>query len=116
MNTGNETLGTLLLCRHGETEWNRSGRIMGQGDSPMTVEGLARIRVLADLIAQQGVDRIVASPLGRAALTGCMYSERLSAPVHFDALIAELSAGAWQGELRMQGTVHGRPFRAGWDD
>lgn len=116
MNLGNDTLGTLLLCRHGETEWNRSGRIMGQWDSPMTAQGLARIRTLADMLARQGVNRIVASPLGRAALTGCMYSEKLSAPVYFDALLAELSAGAWQGELRTQGTVHGRPFRASWSD
>ncbi len=116
MTTRNETFGRLLLCRHGETEWNLSGRIMGQWDSPMTSKGLARIRILADMLARQGVNRIVASPLGRAALTGCMYSETLSAPVHFDPLVAELSAGAWQGELRTQVAVHGRPFRSSWSD
>ncbi|MCD6342673.1 MAG: histidine phosphatase family protein, partial [Spirochaetaceae bacterium] len=36
----NET--TLVLIRHGETEWNRTGRYQGHADSPLTTRGLAQ--------------------------------------------------------------------------
>ena len=29
----------IYLVRHGETEWNRAGRMQGQRDSPLTTRG-----------------------------------------------------------------------------
>lgn len=117
MNTRCHTFGTLLLARHVETQWNRSGRIMGQWDSQITVEGLARIRVLADILKSQGIDRIVSSPLGRAALTASVYSQTLSVPLHFNPKLSELSAGVWQGQLRIEVSQQGaRLFRSTWYD
>ena len=59
---------TLYLVRHGETTWNRIGRLQGQLDAPMTRLGLAQIdavgRSLSGLVNGDGF-RLVASPLGR---------------------------------------------------
>ena len=32
----------IIVVRHGETEWNREGRLQGQGDSPLTERGLSQ--------------------------------------------------------------------------
>lgn len=37
---------TLLLVRHGETEWNREGRFQGHKDVPLSDVGRAQARVL----------------------------------------------------------------------
>ena len=46
---------TILLVRHGETEWNRARRYQGWSDSPLTARGVAqaeaighRLRTLPD--------------------------------------------------------------------
>ena len=59
---------TLYLLRHGETTWNRIGRLQGQLDAPLTRLGLAQIDAVAHCLAGlvNGTSfRLVASPLGR---------------------------------------------------
>lgn len=87
----------LLLLRHGETEWNRAGRLQGRDDSPLTARGLAQADALAAACAALGVTRVLASPLGRARTT----AERIAAacgvtPRPRDGL-AEMSFGACAG-------------------
>lgn len=116
MNNRRNAFGTLLLARHGETEWNLTGRIMGHKDSQVTAKGLSKIRICADMLKNHGVSRIVSSPLGRAALSACLYSEILSIPLYFNPNLCELSAGAWQGKFRRELSSDDRPFRATWSD
>ena len=40
----------LWLVRHGETLWNREGRLLGWTDLPLTPEGEARARALKGLL------------------------------------------------------------------
>ena len=40
-------MGSLYLVRHGETEWNRTGRIQGQSDVPLNERGRRQIGTLA---------------------------------------------------------------------
>jgi broad specificity phosphatase PhoE len=87
----------LLLLRHGETEWNRVGRLQGRDDSPLTARGLAQADALAAVCATLGVKRVLASPLGRARIT----AERIAAacgaaPLLRDGL-AEMSFGVCAG-------------------
>ena len=37
----------MVLLRHGETEWNRQGRLQGSGDSPLTARGVKQARASA---------------------------------------------------------------------
>ncbi len=87
----------LLLLRHGETEWNRSGRLQGRDDSPLTPRGLAQADALARACAALGVARVLASPLGRARTTAERIAAACGIPLGLRADLAEMSFGACAG-------------------
>jgi len=62
-------MGELVLIRHGETEWSRSGRYAGRTDIPLTAEGVAAARALAPALARRAPIAAFTSPLSRAART-----------------------------------------------
>jgi broad specificity phosphatase PhoE len=59
----------LILVRHGESEGNASGVIQGRMDFGLSPTGVLQARATAEYLAALPVDRIVASPLLRAAQT-----------------------------------------------
>ncbi len=62
-------MGELLLIRHGETEWSRSGQHTGRTDIPLTAAGVAAASVLAPAVASRPVVAAFTSPLSRARRT-----------------------------------------------
>jgi broad specificity phosphatase PhoE len=62
-------MGELLLIRHGETEWSRSGKHTGRTDIPLTAAGVAAASVLAPAVASRPVVAAFTSPLSRARRT-----------------------------------------------
>ena len=62
-------MGELLLIRHGETEWSRSGKHTGRTDIPLTAAGVAAASVLAPAVASRPVVAAFTSPLSRARHT-----------------------------------------------
>jgi len=66
-------MGELILLRHGETEWSRTGRHTGRTDVPLTPQGVADAKALAPMVRQRVAgDRLVAvfaSPAQRAQRT-----------------------------------------------
>ncbi len=87
----------LLLLRHGETEWNRVGRLQGRDDSPLTARGLAQADALARTCAGFGVTRLIASPLGRARTTAERIAAACGVPFALRDGLAEMSFGACAG-------------------
>lgn len=59
----------LGLVRHGETEWNKSGRLQGRADVPLNARGRWQAQALVPVVAGGGWDVVVSSPLLRAAET-----------------------------------------------
>ena len=59
----------LILWRHGQTDYNRQGRIQGRVDIPLNDIGREQAQRAADGIAALGPTRIVSSPLVRARAT-----------------------------------------------
>ena len=65
-------LRTLILVRHGESEWNRAGRIQGQVNSPLTDVGISQARAISDYLSGIFLNQeleIYSSPLERAIQT-----------------------------------------------
>jgi 2,3-bisphosphoglycerate-dependent phosphoglycerate mutase len=87
----------ILLIRHGETHWNRSGRVQGWRDSPLTDVGVAQARALAERFAGDPVERLVSSDLGRARETAAPIAERLGIAIEFDAGLRERNYGIFEG-------------------
>ena len=88
----------LVLVRHGETEWNRAGRIQGfHADSPLTGNGRAQALAVAERLAAEGIDVLFSSDSGRTRQTAEPIAEATGvAPVH-DAALRERSYGILEG-------------------
>jgi broad specificity phosphatase PhoE len=86
---------TLLLVRHGETDWNRDARWQGHSDTPLNELGRGQARELAESL--DGVDAIYSSDLARARETAEILGERLGVEVRLDERLRERSFGAWEG-------------------
>jgi len=93
-------MATVLLVRHGETAWNREGRIQGWAPTPLTERGHEQARgVAAHLAADHDVDRVVASDLRRTSETARPVARETGAPVSFDRGWRERSFGVFEGML-----------------
>jgi len=68
---------SFLLVRHGETLWNRAGRLQGWQDSPLSEAGRAQADALAARLARERIDSLVASDLGRTRETAAPIATRL---------------------------------------
>lgn len=62
-------MGDLLLVRHGETEWSRSGQHTSWTDLPLTQRGEEQAKSLTPLLAARAFALVLTSPLGRAVRT-----------------------------------------------
>jgi broad specificity phosphatase PhoE len=100
----------VFLFRHGETEWNAAGRIQGRLDSPLTARGRAQARAMGlALRSTAGATcaemLLYASPLGRVRETVTLAAESAGidiAACRFDATLAEITWGAWDGMTRAE--------------
>jgi broad specificity phosphatase PhoE len=88
---------TLLLVRHGETDWNAEGRLQGQTDRPLNDFGRRQARRLAEQLEGEELEAIYSSDLARARETAEIVSERLGLPVELDADLREKDWGTWEG-------------------
>ncbi|MET9359682.1 histidine phosphatase family protein [Streptomyces sp. NPDC006632] len=62
-------MGELILVRHGETEWSRSGQHTSYTDLPLTAHGEEQARAVAPLLADRPIGLALVSPLQRAIHT-----------------------------------------------
>ncbi len=100
---------TIYLVRHGETEWNREGRVQGHLDSPLTPLGRDQARrvglTLAALLEGEPPFLLLASPLGRAAASAALITQALGhrlAAQRVDDRLKEVSWGRWEGLTRAE--------------
>ena len=89
---------TLILIRHGETEWNREGRVQGHLDSALTSDGIAQACACAIRLQSESIDHIIASDLPRARRTADILNAARNLPIRFEAALRERSFGIGEGK------------------
>lgn len=87
----------LILVRHGETEWNRLKKYQGQANSPLTELGIRQAEAVRDALADEPIDTIVSSDLGRALQTAQIIAEPHDLRVIPEARLRERHLGVFQG-------------------
>lgn len=92
----------IYLLRHGETDWNKEGRIQGHTDIPLNDNGRAQIVRTAEGLADvcRGVDEVLCSPLSRARESARIAAEKLNYPTEriiVETLLIERSFGEAEG-------------------
>jgi phosphoserine phosphatase len=90
-------VGTIYLIRHGETDWNREGRLQGITDVPLNRVGLVQTRALSRHLKFAGVRYVVASPLRRARHSAHIVSDRSGWPLIVHDDLREIDHGIWTG-------------------
>ena len=91
---------TILIARHGETDWNRERRFQGHADPPLNELGREQARELAAALAESGVTAVYSSPLARARETAEIVAAALGLPVETRDALREVDVGSWQGLTR----------------
>ncbi len=86
----------LLVVRHGESDWNASGRWQGRADVPLNRAGMLQAAGAAEVLGM--FDAIWSSHLQRAVLTAQIIAELLGVgPVEIDHRLCENDVGPWEG-------------------
>lgn len=88
---------TILLIRHGETDWNAEGRWQGHSDIPLNENGRQQARALARRLAAWPIEAVYSSDLKRASET----AEIIAAPLELTPILKtdlrERYSGFFQG-------------------
>jgi broad specificity phosphatase PhoE len=90
----------LVLVRHGETEWSRTGRHTGRTDVPLTDRGRGQAKELGRALRGRVFSRVLSSPLGRAVET-CRLAGFADRVELVDDL-REWDYGAYEGRTRVE--------------
>jgi broad specificity phosphatase PhoE len=88
---------TILLIRHGETDWNRDGRWQGHNDIPLNQAGIEQAQALARRLAGWPITHIYSSDLQRAAQTAGILSQTLGVEPMLDEIWRERDVGLFGG-------------------
>jgi len=88
---------TLILVRHGQTDWNVNGRYMGWTDEGLNEEGLRQAGMLARRLARWPMSAVYSSPLKRAWTTAEIIGAPHSVPVQTIEDLGEMRIGDWEG-------------------
>lgn len=91
---------TLLLVRHGETEWSRTGRHTGRTDLPLTPAGVEQATALRARIGARPFALVLSSPLQRAFET-CRLAGLADVARKTDDLL-EWDYGAYEGRTGVE--------------
>ena len=114
---------TIVLVRHGETDWNRDNRFQGRADPPLNDTGRAQARVLATALSAESFAVAYTSPLRRAVETAAILAGALQVDAVPDGSLMEVDVGSWSGLTRTEvearfpeGFARWLEYGHGWDD
>lgn len=88
----------FYIVRHGQTDWNKEGKIQGQADIPLNEFGRHLARETAKGLADIPFDLCYTSPLSRAKETAQIILEGRDVPIIEDSRLKEMSFGIYEGK------------------
>jgi broad specificity phosphatase PhoE len=106
------TTTTILLIRHGLTDWNLERRWQGHYDMPLNAEGREQARRLARRLTGWPIAAIYSSDLARAADTARVLGDGLGIEPVLDPVWRELHVGLFEGHTREEIREH---FPEAWE-
>ncbi len=83
--------------RHGETDWNREGRLQGWTDIPLNATGMEQARAAKSAFHGVDIQNVCASPLSRARETASIVNDAIGAPLREIDELQEVGFGEWEG-------------------
>ncbi|WP_301108034.1 histidine phosphatase family protein [Sporosarcina sp.] len=91
------------FIRHGETAWNKEGRVQGSSNIPLNEEGIKSAIKLADRLADEQWDLMFTSPMNRAKHTAELIASRMPGmTVEEDERVRERSSGRIEGTTEQE--------------
>lgn len=101
---------TILLVRHGQTEWNLQKRFQGRLDSPLTPRGVMQAQWLGEALRDVPIDYIYSSASTRASDTAKLIRAERNIPLATSEQWMEMHLGEWEGleQTHVQKTAPGQ--------
>jgi broad specificity phosphatase PhoE len=104
----------LILVRHGETLWNREGRVQGTSDIELSDAGRDQARRLALALKDRPLEAIYASPLKRALETASLINEYHGLAIETDRGLMEMDQGDFEGQTFKELMAKEKAFLKHW--
>lgn len=93
---------SIVIWRHGRTQWNATQRFQGQTDIPLDAVGREQARRAAVALARLEPHAIIASDLSRAHDTALALASVVGLDVTVEPGLRETFAGEWEGLTRVE--------------
>ncbi|MGX1264153.1 putative phosphatase [Rossellomorea marisflavi] len=90
----------ICLIRHGQTDWNKAGRLQGQTNIPLNDAGRKQARECRDHLSGGDWDVMITTSLNRARETGEIINEKMSLPIEIMDEFMERGFGEGEGLTR----------------
>lgn len=87
----------IIIIRHGETLWNKEGRVQGISDVELSTVGIEQARLLALSLKDHPISVIHTSPLKRALKTAEIINEFHQKEIHIHDDLMEIDPGDFEG-------------------
>jgi broad specificity phosphatase PhoE len=114
---------TILIARHGQSDWNQEKRWQGHADRPLTERGREQAQALADRLAHIELAAVYSSDLQRARDTAAVVAESQGLELRQRPELREVDVGSWSGLTRAEaeerfpeGFTRWRDGYPGWKD
>ena len=106
----------VILCRHGQTDWNTQGRYQGRTDVPLNEFGRQQARDLSQTLADVTIDVVYSSTLERAYDTALEIASMRGLEVRRDPRLDEIDQGLWEGMRHDEIALRHPEKLAAWQD
>ena len=90
----------VYFVRHGETDWNKTGRLQGRTNIPLNENGRYVAELTRDALSNVQFDVAISSPLIRAKETAQILLEGRDVVLKEDERIIEINFGEYEGTAK----------------